>query len=443
MRAPETQFATVHGRRIAYQESGRGDDTLLMMRARSVSIEAMWDHPAHLRLWRAIGERLRFVAFDYCGSGVSDALPPEQVGDLDIAVDDAIGLLDALGIDRACVSAEFDSAPVAVALAVAHPDRIGKLVLINGFAKGSRDDGYEVGLSRDEVEEFAVAVEQSWGTGTILSLAAPHLADEPGFPARQERLGARPSDAARIIRRNADVDVRSLLPQLSVPTLVVFSGDLSVVTADESRFLAEHIPGARFVEASSSTFYWGGGVVEEILGFLTEGAEPSAEHDLATVLFTDVVGSTDQLVAAGDREWRRTLTFLDELTESRADRFGGRVSARTGDGHVLDFPRPRDAVEAAFAIIRSARTLGVTLRAGLHAGEIERRERGDIGGLTVHIAARVAAEAAGDEVLVSRTVVDLLGASGYQIVPRGTHELKGVPGAWTLFALEPGDREPG
>ena len=437
MRAPDTLYAGVNGRRLAYQAAGAGDVVLLNLRARSVSIEAMWEHPAHLRLWRAIGERVRFIVFDYSGTGVSDSLPPEQVGDTEIGVEDALGLMDALGIERASITAEFDSTPIALALAVMHPHRVEKLVLINGFAKGCQGPGYEFGFTAEEMAAVADEAERSWGSGAILSMAAPSLNDEPGFSARQERLGARPGDAARIIRRNSEIDVRSLLPQVTAPTLVVYSGDLTVVTAEQSRHLAEHIPRARFVERTSSTFYWGDGVIDEILDFVTEETGTSAEHDLATILFTDVVGSTEQVVASGDREWRQTLTFLDELTDDRAQRFAGQVVSRTGDGHVLVFSRPRDAVDAAFAITRSARTLGVTLRAGLHAGEIERRERGDIGGLTVHIAARVAAEARGDEVLVSRTVVDLLGASGYEALPRGEHELKGVPGAWTLFALAP------
>jgi class 3 adenylate cyclase len=219
-----------------------------------------------------------------------------------------------------------------------------------------------------------------------------------------------------------------------VPTLVVYSGDITVTTADDARDVAERIPDARYFEGASSTFYWGGGVVDEIIRFVS-GGSTAAVRDLATIVFTDVVDSTGAVVAIGDDEWHRTLTFLDDVVASKVDDCGGRVVKQTGDGHLIEFARPGDAVRAAVAIAQAAPALGIEIRAGIHTGEIDRRENNDIGGLSVHIAARVTAHAHAHEVVVTRTVAELLGATAYQLDDRGEHELKGVPGTWQLLAV--------
>lgn len=435
MQPPPTRFATVDGDRVAYQEFGVGTAPLLGMRGRLVSIETVWEHPAHLRLWRAIGDRMRGVLFDFRGSGLSDMLPDELIGDMDLAVADALAVLDEVGIDRANVSAEFDSAAVAINLAVRHPERVEKLVLVNGFAKGCAGDGYDMGFPADVLEQLARDAANTWGSGELIALMAPNIAADPTFAARIERVGARPRAAATIIRRNGEIDVRDQLPRITVPTLVVYTGDVVAATPEQSRHLADHIPEARLFEGQSSTFYWGGGAIEAILDFLVEPGGVTTDHDLVTLLMTDVVASTDGVVAAGDRAWRQTLDFLDDVTSSRVTRHGGRVVHHTGDGHLVEFSRPRDAVEAALALLGEAHVLGVRLRAGLHTGEVERRESGDIGGLTVHIAARVTDLAEADEVVASRTVIDLLGATRHAVTPRGSHTLKGVPGDWTLFTI--------
>jgi class 3 adenylate cyclase len=435
MQPPATRFAALDGDRIAFQTFGAGAVPLVVLRARLASLETVWEHPAHLRLWRSIGERAQAVTLDFRGTGISDPVPDELVGDIDAGVADVLAVLDAAGMERVCVSGEFDSAAIAIAFAVQHPERVDKLVLINGFAKGCAGDGYELGLPAEAMEQLAADAPSSWGSGSLMAMASPHIAGDLSFAARLERVGARPRVAAEILRKTAAIDVRDLLPLLDVPTLVVYTGDISTVTADQSHHLAAHIRGARMWESQSATFYWGGGAVETILDFVAGDSAAASEHDLATVLFTDVVGSTDAVARSGDREWRQTLDFLDDLTTSRVARHGGRVVNHTGDGHLMEFARPRDAVDAALALVRESRVLGVALRAGLHAGEVERRESGAIGGLTVHIAARVAAVAEADEVVASRTVVDLLGATDHALTPRGVHELRGVPGTWPLFTI--------
>jgi class 3 adenylate cyclase len=304
------------------------------------------------------------------------------------------------------------------------------LVLQNGFAAGPA-----IGAPTEQLEELADRTRAAWGSGRVLAAAVPHFADDPAFCARFERMGARPSAAAALVRNLASTDVRPLLDKITAPTLVAYSGDITSSTVEDSRELARQIPNARLFEGASSTFYWGGGAIEAIVGFIA-GATSVGDRDLVTLLFTDVVDSTRAVVAAGDDEWRQTLNFLDDLVAARVSRAGGRVVKQTGDGHLIEFARPGDAVRAAIAICRAAPTLGVTLRAGVHTGEIERRENGDIGGLSVHIAARVAAVAGPGQVVVSRTVADLLGAAEHGLRDCGEHELKGVPGRWALFAVD-------
>jgi class 3 adenylate cyclase len=233
----------------------------------------------------------------------------------------------------------------------------------------------------------------------------------------------------------ASTDIRALLPRITVPTLVVHSGDFTTASASDALDLAERIPDAKHVEGASSTFYWGGGVIDEIIEFVS-GDSTAAVRDLATIMFTDVVDSTRSVVAVGDREWQRTLTFLDDLVASRIADCGGRVVKQTGDGHLIEFARPGDAVRAAVSLTSAAPALGLDIRAGIHTGEIERRENDDIGGLAVHIAARVTGKAGAGEIVATRTVAELLGASEYQLHDRGEHELKGVPGTWKLYAIE-------
>lgn len=414
--------------RVAYQVWGEGPD-VLFLKAFGASVDAVWEHPGHLRWSRTLGARLRVIMLDHRGSGMSDSVPEPRQGNLDDRLDDIFAVLDAVGVGRVCVLGEGDGALTAIKFAVEHPERVDKLVLQNGYAAG-----WAVDAPPEQIEEVADMVRAVWGSGEAVAIAVPHFADDLEFCARFERLGARPCAAAALTRNLAAMDLRPLLDKITAPTLVVYSGDLTLSSVEQSRDLARHIPHARLFEGSSSTFYWGSGVVEELVAFLS-GAASAGDRDLVTLLFTDVVDSTGAVFAAGDDEWRQTLNFLDDLVAARVTRAGGRIVKQTGDGHLIEFARPGDAVRAALAICRAAPTLGVALRAGVHTGEIERRENGDIGGLTVHIAARIAASANAGEVMASRTVADLLGASEYALQDRGEHQLKGVPGRWALFTI--------
>ena len=414
--------------RVAFQVFGDGP-RFLFLKAFGASVDAVWEQPGHLRFWRSMASALQMVTLDHRGSGMSDALDESRLGDLDARVEDILAVLDALEIDRLFVCGELDGGFTAVKLAVEHPDRVEGLILQNAAATG-----FALGSSEDALDDLSGSIRATWGNGGTVANVVPNFADDRDFCARFERMGARPGAAAVTFRRLATIDIRPLLTRIAVPTLVVYSGDFTTTTANDARDLAEQIPHARYFEGASSTFYWGGGVVDELIRFVT-GAPAITVRDLATILFTDVVDSTGAVAAMGDREWQRTLTFLDDIVATRVANRGGRVVKQTGDGHLIEFARPSDAVDAALAMCRDAPTLGVQLRAGIHTGEVERRDGGDLGGLSVHIAARVAAIAGPGELVISRTVADLLGSVGHTLSDRGEHELKGVPSRWQLFTV--------
>jgi len=428
MLRPETKFVDVGRDRVAYQVQGDGPP-FLFLKAFGASVDGVWEHPGHLRFWRSMSSALRIVTLDHRGSGVSDALDESRQGNLDPRVEDVLAVLEGLEIDRLFVCGEFDGAFTAVRFAVEYPDRVEGLILANATATG-----FAFGSSEEALDELSASIRATWGNGATVANTVRAFAADRDFCARFERIGARPGAAAAAVRRLASTDIRALLPRITVPTLVVHSGDFTTASASDALDLAERIPDAKHVEGASSTFYWGGGVIDEIIEFVS-GDSTAAVRDLATIMFTDVVDSTRSVVAVGDREWQRTLTFLDDLVASRIADCGGRVVKQTGDGHLIEFVRPGDAVRAAVSLTSAAPALGLDIRAGIHTGEIERRENDDIGGLAVHIAARVTAQAGAGEIVATRTVAELLGASEYHLQDRGEHELKGVPGTWQLYTV--------
>ena len=418
--------------RVAFQVVGEGPPDVLFLKGWAASVDAIWEHPGHLRLLRVMSTNARLIMVDHRGAGMSDAVPESRIGELDERIEDALAVLDVIGADQVCVCGEGDGALTAIKLAATCPQRVDRLVLFNPWVHV-----LSVGWNLESVAataSYGDEVRKTWGNGELIALLVPNFADDLEFCARFERMGARPSAAAALLVKLASTDVRPFVDPIRAPTLVAYSGDLNGVTVEEARQLAEQIPNARLFEGSSSTLYWGGGALEEVAAFIT-GSPSAGNRDLATLLFTDVVESTRAVATAGDEEWHQTLNFLDDLVAARVTRSGGRIVKQTGDGHLIEFARPGDAVDAALAICADAPTLGITLRAGVHTGEIERRENGDIGGLTVHIAARVAALAGPGEVVVSRTVADLLGAHDHELQDRGEHDLKGVPGHWQLFTI--------
>ena len=404
--------------------------------------EVQMQHPAHIRFERLMGSLSRFVFLDPRGTGTSDTVPPEQTLKLESWATDLLAVLDDMGVDQAVISGEGYSGHAATYFAVTHPERTLRLALTNSYPRATVANDYAIGsYSMEQVEDLVAMFERDWGTGRISTQFAPALLTDPSFLdyfAGRERRTMSPRTAAAVMRTLGSSDIRKLLPRVSVPTLVYYTGDLVHAPLEQSRYLAEHIPGAILVEAPADSFYLPNDAdrLSAWAEFIVGGpAALSLEKKLLTVLFTDVVGSTARASEVGDARWAQILADLDAYVADRVEQGGGRIVKQTGDGHLSAFEAPGQAVRAAFEIAQGVHVLGVELRCGLHAGEVELRPDGDIGGIAVHTAARVRDAAGPRQVLVSRTVADLAAGSGFRFEDRGSHDLRGVPGDWQLFEV--------
>jgi class 3 adenylate cyclase len=444
---PETLYAETSSGCIGYQVVGAGPPDVLATKPTFFPIDLMWDEPRFARFLNGLSSFSRHIWFDPRGMGASDPIAQLEGHLIESAVDDMIAVLDDLGCERVVVLGAL-IAPPALQFAATHPERTSALVLINATARFRRADDYPEGLAEETLDAFGAWRRKVWGTGRVLSVWAPNLVGDTRFArwfARCERLSNPPEDAAWRSRESYEMDVRHLLPTIRVPTLVV--ARTGTPGYEQTRYIAEHIDGARLVElpGEDSLFFVGdtGPLLNAVEEFVT-GRLPHHELDrvLATVLFTDVVGSTDQVAGMGDRRWSELLATHDDLTRAEFERFRGREIRTTGDGFLAVFDGPGRAVRCACAIRDAVRAIGMGVRVGLHTGEIELRGD-DIGGIAVHIAQRVQALAQPDEVLVSRTVADLVGGSGMRFADRGTRALKGVPNRWRLFAVEDPQLGPG
>lgn len=436
MKKPPVRYAkTKDGFHVAYQVIGDKPIDVVFMPNVLAPLDAIWEHPGHLRWNRYHASFCRMTALEARGFSVSDPVAPERLGDLDDWVEDAHAVMDAVGIDQAVMIGEMNRAAAAISFFVAYPERVRALILWNGEA------GHDRPVTDAEVDRHAQLYEDVWGSGQFVM--GTTLGTDPAFEewaGRFERIAASPGTAAAYIRASWNKhDVRPLLHSVNCPTLVVYSGDIPFTTLEQSRELAEGIPGARLLDLSGSKSF---AMMEHEPGneyetFIT-GAPPAGvnQRELATLLFTDIVGSTSELARIGDRRWQDVLADLDELVGSVVTRRGGRVVNHTGDGHLATFTSPSSAIEAAREIRAGARVLGLETRIGLHTGEVEVRADGNVSGLSVHVAARVMSLASAGELLVSRTVADLAAGAGVDVNDRGTHELKGVPGTWQLFEVK-------
>jgi class 3 adenylate cyclase len=436
--APETRYAKSGELHIAYQVAGQGPLDLVVVPGFVSHVELAREMPF---IQSSQAESFaRVIRFDKRGTGLSDR--SVGVATLEERMDDVRAVMDAVDVERAALWGISEGGPMCILFAATYPERTSALVLQASFAcrMQTRDQPY--GLPPDAAEALVAAFEDQWGTGTVLGSFFPSAIDDPTMRehfARYERNAASPSAMVDILRMVAATDVRAILPTISVPTLVVHSAGDLMVPVEHGRYLAEHIPGSRYVElpgADHITIQEGeAGAVDDIEEFLT-GHRPALGTDrvLATVLFTDICASTERASALGDRAWRRLLDEHDELSSAEIERHRGRLIKTTGDGLLATFDGPARAVQCAAAIRDRLRPLGVSLRAGVHTGEIEVRGE-DVGGIAVHIGARVAALAQPGEVMVSRTVTDLVAGSGLSFDDRGAHTLKGMPQEWQLFAL--------
>ena len=432
MRRPEVRFLDTAYGAVAFQTWSDGDRAILNLSEWVGSVENSWEHPAHLRLWEIYGSIGRGVRFDYPGLGMSDPVDAESAGDPASWAACAVDVLDHLGIGAATVIGEGAAAAAALLLAVEHPDRVERLALSNCSPCGA----IAAGVPAARTAATAEWVRRHWGTGQVVAAGSRDLGEDLRFAARMERIGARPSVAGRMIEVGARQDVRPLLPEVTVETLVLHTGDLTMVPRERTQAVAEAIPGATFSDAQTTSFYWGA-EDSSFVHFLSGGNWGGGERDLAVVAFTDIVRSTEQAGTVGDEEWRRTLDLLDSFVTGEVEATGGRVVKQTGDGHLLEFPRPGVAIAALASILQRAPAIGLHLRAGAHLGEIERRSDGDIGGIAVHICARISALASAGELLVSSTVADTAAGGSWTFTDLGVHELRGISSPWRIHAVSP------
>jgi class 3 adenylate cyclase len=439
---PETRYASVDGLYLAYQVLGEGAIDLVLADQWVSHQEAQWDVPPVAELRRRLAKIGRLITFDKRGLGMSDPVPIQSLPSIEAWIDDVRAVMDAASSDRAALITTLGGGLMGLVFAATHPDRLQALIVVDGWARAQADTDYPFGLSPEEVNRREVPA-TGWGRGMLLVAFAPSMRAVPGLReswARYERFAASPGVARAMVENLLKLDVRHVLPAIHVPTLVISHADVTAFGPPFGRYIAEHVEGARFVELPGiDNLMWAGdqaAVVAEIASFVT-GATPVHPSDrrLATVLFTDIVGSTKHAAEVGDRAWRELLDHHDGLVRSSVERVGGRLVKTTGDGVLATFDGPGRALEASREISTSAPTIGLHLRAGLHAGEIE-ITADDIVGLAVHVAARVSALAGPDEVLVSSTVRDLVFGSDVAFSDRGSRVLKGVPGRWHLYAAE-------
>jgi class 3 adenylate cyclase len=439
---PETKYARAGDVHVAYQVIGDGPPDLVLVSTWFSHLEARWDVPGFAHYLRRLASFSRLISFDKRGIGLSDPVPLDRLPLLEEWMDDVRTVMDAAGSERAVVMGANEGAMMAAFSAAVHPDRVSALVLANATARPAWAPDNPTGVPAEVIDALVASVDESWGEGITMAAVNPSIAgDDQAIRAwgRFLRLAASPAVAAAVIRMVFELDVRAILPTIGVPTLVISRRD-ALFAAESGRAVAELIPGARFVEVPGADYGLAVGdvdvVVDEVEEFVT-GSRPAHDVDrvLATVLFTDIVESTQRATELGDRDWRALLDAHEELARREVSAHGGLIADFTGDGLLATFDGPARAVRCALMLRDRVHALGIRIRAGAHTGEIERRG-GDVAGIGVHIAARVMALADGDEVLVSRTVKDLVAGSGLRFRDRGTYDLKGVPDAWQVFRAE-------
>ncbi len=439
---PETRYARLGGDRIAYQVLGQGPPDLVFTMGSFSHVDVAWEDPQIALFLRRLASFSRLLRFDRRGTGASDPLPADPLPPWEAYAEELVAVLDAAGVERAALlTAGPEAGPMALFFAGTRPDRTSALIIADATARYLAADDYPIGVPPDIAETVVARAEELWGTETNLRTSAPARARDERFlrwSARLQRAIASPGVVRAYLRALLEVDVRSILPLIQAPTLVLHHTGFQQLPIAHGRYLAEHIPGARLVEVPGDLpLLWElpDPMLEAVEEFLTGVDRPAVStRVLATVLFTDIVGSTERATELGDRRWRELLQVHDDLAGRLVDRWGGRLVKTTGDGILATFDGPGRAVGCAAALREELRGIDMQIRAGLHAGEVELRD-GDVGGIAVHIAARVLAAASPGEVLVSRTVRDLVTGSETVLEDRGAHHLKGVEGTWQLFAV--------
>jgi pimeloyl-ACP methyl ester carboxylesterase/class 3 adenylate cyclase len=439
---PETRYAQSGDVHIAYQVVGEGEPDLVLVAEFWHSIEAQWEEPALAAFLRRLSSLGRLISFDQRGTGISDSVPPKELPSLEQWLDDIGTVMDEAGSEQAVLLGLGGGGSLSMLFAATYPERTSGLVLVNSFPRLSQAPDYPWGRAPALEEEVLHVMRTGWGRGVLLDLVAPSKVGDESFRrwwARYQRLGSSPGMIVQVRRMLGEFDVRDVLPSIRVPTLVLHRADNTFVRVEHGRYLAEHIRGARYVEVSGSDYFAFLGnthvFLDEIARFVKGVSRaPEADRVLATVLFTDIVGSTQRASDLGDRRWAELLGAHHAAVRSELERFRGEEIDTAGDGFFATFDGPARAVRCALAVRDAVRPLDLEIRAGLHTGEVELADDATRG-LAVHIGQRVLAEAGPGEVLVSSTVKDLVAGSGLVFVDRGLRALKGVPEEWRLFQV--------
>jgi class 3 adenylate cyclase len=439
----ETRYAKSGDVHIAYQVTGAGPFDLVWIPGFVSHLEADWESPVRTRIFERLGSFCRLIRFDKRGTGLSDrgvAIPS-----LEQRMDDVRAVMDAVGSTQAAFFAVSEGGPMSLLFAATYPERTLALAIYGSYARRLWSPDHPYGMTPAEWEPFVERLEREWGGPAAIDIFSPSVADNPSARtawASYLRQAASPGAAVTIMRMNGEIDVRHVLPAIRVPTLVLHRTGDRLTSIDQARHIARKIAGARLVEFPGEDHsLWAGdpnAVISEVEEFTT-GSRQSADADrvLATVLFTDIVGSTERAARIGDQAWRELLAQHHGLVRRELQRFRGREINTAGDGFLAAFDGPARAVRCAHAVQSAMRAnLDMDVRAGVHTGECEVVD-GNLAGLAVHIGARITGLAEAGEVLVSNTVKDLVAGSGLTFEDRGDHVLKGVPGRWRLFSAVP------
>jgi pimeloyl-ACP methyl ester carboxylesterase len=438
-----TRYARSGDAHLAYQVVGDGPVDLVLFGTLVSHVELIWDDPDAAAFLEGLAGFSRLIIFDKRGVGMSDPVAPKAHPTLEERLEDVRAVMDAAGSEEAVLLGSSEGAQLGVLFAVTYPGRTRALAMIAGYAAIRRSADYPIGVPDEVLETSVRRLEEAWGTPSAVDLVMPSVSSSEArsqWWAQFFRRSTSPGAAATQVRMNWESDVRHLLPLVQVPTLVLHAREENWVRAGAGRYLAEHIPGARFVELPGADHLpygeLGPRIVAEVEEFVT-GSRPrvAADRVLATVLFTDIVGSTERAAKEGDERWRRILEGHDRDVRRQIERYSGSRVKQTGDGFLAIFDGPARAIRCGQAIHGAARSHGLDVRVGVHTGEVELRTDGEVAGIAVHIAARVAARAGAGEVLVSGAVPPLVVGSGIGFVERGREVLKGVPGEWQLLEV--------
>lgn len=442
MDRPQTRYARSDDVNIAYQVVGSGPRDLVFVMGWVSHLDYFWEEPSMARFLNRLAAFSRLILFDKRGTGLSDRVSIRDLPTLEQRMDDVRAVLDAVGSRRAALLGVSEGGPMCALFAATYPERTTALVVYGSYARRMWDVDYPWGPTPAERETFLEWILRDWGTPLDLDDRAPTAAGDQRFRswwATYLSRSASPGAALALTSMNAEVDIRPILGTIRIPTLILHRSGDRILSVGGARYLAERIPGAKYVEMPGEDHLpWVGdqdSLLDEVEEFLTgvrRGPEP--DRVLATVLFTDIVGSTERAALVGDRQWQEILALYHTLVRKELDRHRGREVGTAGDGFLATFDGPARAIRCAASTVQAVHTLEIEIRAGVHTGEVEMTGP-NVSGIAVHIGARVASQAGRGEILVSSTVKDLVAGSGIEFEDRGIHTLKGVPGAWRLFAV--------